>query len=297
MNQVNLSMVYSWFLAIRPKTLVASIIPVTLAGSEFFPRAESFPWIVLVGCFAFSILVQIGCNLANDYYDFLRGSDFNRKMAPDRMVVNGKIKPQTMRFAFIFIFLLSFIVGWMTWYKSGAHMGMILVGVLSILFALAYTGGPFPLAYNGLGDLFVIIFFGFVALEGTTFVLSSSESLDYDSNFILSLGTGLIINNLLVINNFRDVESDRLANKRTIIVLFGRKIGVFLFILSFGYVSLILPIFFNFSYLNLFVFVPSILSLVVMLKAEQKKHFDWALVLSSFAILLFAWVNVIGYDH
>lgn len=287
--------IYCWVLATRPKTLVASVIPVCISGSFFFGKNNQMPWFILCGCLLFSILVQIGCNFANDYYDYFRGSDKNRTLAPQRLLAVGKILPNSMRFSFCAVLNIALIIGIITWYLSDASFWFLLFGLSSIFFAIIYTGGPFPLAYNGLGDLFVILYFGFGAIEGTNYLLSCATGTDFTSIWSISLGTGLIINNLLVVNNYRDFDTDKSINKRTSLVKFGKKFGILLFITGFAYPAIVLPIVFNLSYLNLIILIPSLLSLFYLIKGKHKSDFDFCLIMSSISIILFATVNCIDY--
>ena len=284
-----------WFKATRPKTLVASVIPVAISGCSFWGKNDQLSWVILGGCLLFSLLIQIGCNFANDYYDFIRGSDQNRSLAPQRLVAAGQIDSSTMKSAAWGVLILSFAIGCITWYLVDAPGWFLFFGLSSVLFAIFYTGGPYPLAYNGLGDLFVILYFGFGAVEGTNFLLSLASSLEYHSTWELSLGTGLIINNLLVVNNYRDYETDKAVNKRTLVVILGKKFATLQFLFSLIYASVILPTVFHFSYWNLLVLVPALSSLVVLWYSKKKSHYEISLALSSFAVITFCSINCISF--
>lgn len=286
---------FLWFKSTRPKTLVASIIPVALSGCSFWGKNDQLSWVILGGCLLFSLLIQIGCNFANDYYDFIRGSDQNRSLAPQRLVAAGQIDSSTMRSAAWGMLVLAFVIGCITWYLVDAPGWFLLFGLSSVLFAIFYTGGPFPLAYNGLGDLFVILYFGFGAVEGTNFLLSLASGLEYHSTWELSLGTGLIINNLLVVNNYRDYETDKEVNKKTMVVILGKKFAILQFLSSLIYTSFILPYVFHLSYWNLLVLVPTVSSLVVLLSSKKKSHYEISLALASFAVITFCSVNCISF--
>ena len=284
---------FLWFKATRPKTLVASVIPVALSGCSFWAKNHQLSWLILAGCLLFSFLIQIGCNFANDYYDFIRGSDQNRSLAPQRLVAAGQIDSNTMKLASLGILTLAFVIGSITWYLVDAPGWFLLFGLSSVLFAIFYTGGPFPLAYNGLGDLFVILYFGFGAVEGTNFLLSMVSGLEYHSTWELSLGTGLIINNLLVVNNYRDYETDKAVNKRTLVVILGKKFAIIQFLAGLIYTSVILPSVFHFSYWNLLVLGPAVSSLVVLLNSEKKVHYDISLALASISVITFSSINCV----
>ncbi len=209
-----------WIEASRPKTLAAAIVPIVIGSAEAY-RVGSFEWFPVLICLAFALLVQIGTNMANDYYDFLKGADTEERVGPERMVSSGLIVPKQMLVVTIAIFALAFLVG----LNLVAYRGweMLVVGVISILFGFAYTGGPYPLAYHGLGDVFVVLFFGLVATGGTFYVLTGQLVAE---PLLIGGSVGLLANNILVINNYRDQETDEQANKRTLIVRWGRSFGI-----------------------------------------------------------------------
>jgi len=168
-------------------------------------------------CLGFALLVQIGTNFSNDYYDFKKGADTASRVGPRRAVAAGLILPATMRAAMWGTFAAAFLcgLGLIAW----GGPWLLVVGLLSILSGLAYTGGPWPLGYHGLGDLFVFIFFGLVAVGATYFVQSGSVTTDA---ILAGTAIGLLTANILVVNNYRDVETDATAGKRTLVVRFGR---------------------------------------------------------------------------
>ena len=218
-----------WMLASRPKTLPAAIIPVAVGGA-LAAAMEAFyftPWLI---CLLFALLIQIGTNFANDYYDHQKGADDHRRIGPMRAVASGWISPGTMRNAMMLTFLAAFVLGCLLVPYGG--WWLILVGVVSILCGIAYTGGPYPLGYNGLGDIFVFIFFGWVATGCTFYVQTGSfifqHGLLSGTTWILLAGSvpGALATNLLVVNNVRDAPLDREAGKRTLVVRFGRKFGI-----------------------------------------------------------------------
>lgn len=207
---------HSWFLAIRPKTLPAAVCPV-LVGSALAAQAHGFQAIPALLCLLFALLIQIGTNFANDYYDFVKGADTGERQGPKRMTASGLISLKSMRRMTAVVFFAAFCVGlalvpYGGWWLLG-------VGVASIGLGYGYTAGPFPLAYLGLGEIFVMIFFGWVAV-GCTYLVQTGGI----NAVVLLAGTavGALSTNLLVINNHRDVETDIKANKRTLAVRFGR---------------------------------------------------------------------------
>lgn len=206
-----------WFEATRPKTLPAAICPV-MVGSSMAYHDGLFNWIPSLICLSFALLIQIGTNFANDYLDGVKGTDTEARIGPLRAVASGSVQPLAMRRAALIVLALAFILGLSLIFYGG--WWMLLVGTSSVICAWLYTGGPYPLAYNGLGDLFVILFFGLIAVACTYFVQALQITVDA---FLLGLASGLVINNILVVNNYRDLEEDILASKRTLVVMMGRR--------------------------------------------------------------------------
>ena len=163
-----------------------------------------------------AFLIQIGTNFANDYFDFIKGADTDERIGFERATATGLIAPKTMLYATIVCMVLAFLFGlYLVWIGG---LIVLIIGLLSLLFGILYTGGPFPLGYNGLGDLFVFIFFGIVAVMTTYYVSALEWSGD---TFWASLAVGALCTNILVVNNLRDVEQDSKVGKRTLGVLFG----------------------------------------------------------------------------
>ncbi len=218
-----------WIAAARPRTLPAAVAPV-LVGTALAWHDQSVLWPAALACLGFALLVQIGTNFANDYYDHIKGADTAERVGPRRAVASGLVAPEVMKAAMIVVFTLAFIVGF-TLLKFGGWP-LLVIGVASILCGIAYTGGPYPLGYNGLGDLFVFIFFGLVAVCATYFVQTGGVT---SAAIICAVGVGLLAANILVVNNYRDVETDARAGKRTLVVRYGRpfariQFGVSLFV-------------------------------------------------------------------
>lgn len=205
-----------WFAATRPRTLPAAVAPV-LVGSALARRDGHFDASAAGLCLAFALLVQIGTNFANDYYDFVNGADTAARVGPRRAVAAGLVAPVTMQRAMWLVFAAAFCTGLGLIAWGGPWL--LVVGVASILCGVAYTGGPYPLGYNGLGDVFVFIFFGLVAVGATYFVQAGRLTTD---GWLAAVPIGLLAANILVVNNYRDVETDAVAGKRTLVVRFGR---------------------------------------------------------------------------
>lgn len=205
-----------WLEAARPRTLPAAVAPV-LVGAALAWHDSLFNPVAAALCLAFALLVQVGTNFANDYYDFLRGADTAARVGPRRAVAAGLIAPATMKRAMVATFAAAFLAGLGLIAWGGPWL--LVIGVASIACGIAYTGGPWPLAYHGLGDVFVFLFFGLVAVGGTYFV--QAQRLSWDAIFA-GVPVGLLAANILVVNNYRDVETDAAAGKRTLVVRLGR---------------------------------------------------------------------------
>ena len=206
-------MVKNWILAARPKTLSAAVVPVML-GLALAPRPIH---VALAACTLFGALfIQIATNFINDALDFKKGADTTERLGPVRVTQAGLISAEgVMRAAYV-CFGLAALCGIPLIVRGG--WPLLAIGVASFLCSYIYTGGPYPLAYNGLGELFVMIFFGFVAVAGTYYV----QALTVDrAVFFAGYIAGALATVLLVINNLRDVESDTTSNKKTMAVRLG----------------------------------------------------------------------------
>lgn len=217
MGEVKPSFAEIWIGAARPRTLPAAVAPV-LAGSALAWHEGKFAAAPAALCLGFALLVQVGTNFANDYYDFVKGADTAARVGPRRAVAAGLVTPATMKRAMIATFAAAFLVGLGLIAWGGPWL--LAVGVASILCGVAYTGGPYPLAYHGLGDVFVFLFFGLVAVGGTYFVQAGAVTWDAA---LIGAAIGALAANILVVNNYRDVETDAAAGKRTLVVRFGRE--------------------------------------------------------------------------
>lgn len=204
-----------WVEAARPKTLAAAFVPV-LVGATIAYQHELINWMATTVALICAFLIQIGTNFANDYFDFVKGADTEERIGFERATAKGLISPKTMLNATIICMALAFVFGLYLVWVGGTVV--LIIGLLSLLFGVLYTGGPFPLGYNGLGDLFVFIFFGIVAVMTTYYVNTLAWSVD---TFWASLAVGALCTNILVVNNLRDVEQDKIAGKKTLGVLFG----------------------------------------------------------------------------
>lgn len=207
-------------LAFRPKTLTAALIPCIVGTS--YAASVSTAWSLNIFFYAVlsAIFIQIGTNLVNDAMDFKKGADDEKRIGPQRITQAGILSfKQVMLIATLF-FLLALAFGIPLVQVGG--WPIVIVGLVSILLGYGYTAGPYPLAYKGLGDLFVIIFFGLVAVQGMFFLQTQELNL---GSFILGLQIGLLSTVLIAINNLRDIEGDTKVNKRTLAVRLGVKLA------------------------------------------------------------------------
>lgn len=215
----------AWILAARPKTLTGAAIPVML-GCSLAYIYNSFNVTPAILCFMFAFIMQIDANLINDLFDFLKGTDREDRLGPERACSQGWITPQAMKTGIAITTVLAGIIGLCLLYYGGVEM--IPVGIACIIFAFLYTAGPYPLAYHGWGDVLVLVFFGFVPVGFTFYVMAHTWN---TSVTITSLICGMIIDTLLMVNNFRDREQDAISGKNTLVVKFGAKAGLIMYFL------------------------------------------------------------------
>ncbi|MDX1642117.1 MAG: 1,4-dihydroxy-2-naphthoate polyprenyltransferase [Balneolaceae bacterium] len=204
-----------WLRAARPQTLAASIVPI-MVGSSLAWDNHQFRIDTTLVALVCALLIQVGTNFANDYYDFVKGADTDERIGFERATALGLVSPRAMLTATISTMALAFVIGlYLVWVGGWV---ILIIGILSLLFGILYTGGPFPLGYNGLGDLFVFIFFGIIAVTGTYYVNALEWS---ELSLLASLPVGALCVNILVVNNLRDIHQDKISGKKTLGVLFG----------------------------------------------------------------------------
>lgn len=207
-------------LASRPKTLSAAAVPV-LVGTACASARGEVKWGPALAALFGALFLQIGANFANDVFDYEKGADTAERLGPTRAVQAGLISARGMRFGMIVVFALALVLG--LYLTAVAGPVILLIGLASIASAIAYTGGPYPLGYHGLGDLFVFVFFGLVAVCGTAFVeIGQVPALSVAS----ALPVGALATAILVVNNLRDRVTDAGAGKRTLAVRFGRGFAI-----------------------------------------------------------------------
>lgn len=223
MKEIKLNSLRAWLLAARPKTLTAAVIPVLLGSALAFSNGE-FKTTPALLCALFACGMQIAANFINDLFDYLKGSDRKDRLGPPRACAEGWITPGAMKLGIGIMLMVSCLAGlgllFSVW-GNLPHGGweLVVLGVVCVLFAFLYTT---ILSYRGWGDLLVLVFFGFVPVGGTYYVQAYSLNMDV---VVLSLVSGLVIDTLLMVNNYRDREQDALSGKRTLVVRFGEAFG------------------------------------------------------------------------
>lgn len=226
MDTVEKNAFKAWLLAARPKTLAAGSVPV-LVASALAASLGHFQLVPAILCLLFALLAQVASNFANDYYDYVKKTDNEHRLGPARAVASGWIDPHQMLIGLAVTITVACFFGLGLIYYGG--WPMVLVGVVSVISLLAYTAGPWPLAYHGLGDLFVLVFFGFVAVVFTFYVQAGSF---HPYAFVLGGMVGLQAVNILVLNNYRDRDTDKASGKKTSIVLLGEAFGRWFYLVN-----------------------------------------------------------------
>lgn len=283
-----------WMMASRPKTLWAAVAPVIIGGAIAVDadHKEIFPWIAaLLG----AVLIQIGTNFANDLFDFKKATDTEERLGPLRVTQAGLVTPAQMRNATIIAFALAFLTGVYLVVVGG--WPIVAIGLLSILFGVLYTGGPFPLGYNGLGEIFVFIFFGPVAVGGTYYVMAKQFSIE---SLIMGISPGLLSCAILVVNNLRDIETDRKTNKRTLAVMLGKRFTQIEYIVLVLLAMIIPSLWFAFTgehafaLLTLVAIIPAVAVVQTVIK-QSGKVLNTALAGTGKVLALFSILFAIGW--
>lgn len=208
-----------WWQAARPKTLVAGVVPVAV-GSALAIRDGAFLPLAAGMALLGALLIQIGTNLTNDYFDFVRGADTADRLGPARVTQQGLLAPNAVKAGAFVCFALAVAVG--VYLVAVGGWPILVIGLASVLAGYAYTGGPFPLGYHGLGDVFVLVFFGLVAVGGTYFLQAHAIT---STALLAAIPVGTLGVALLAVNNVRDAATDARAGKRTLVVRFGTGFG------------------------------------------------------------------------
>ncbi len=221
-------MIRHWIEAMRLRTLPVSVAGV-IAGTGCAVMLDSFKAAPALACLVFAILAQIAANFGNEYYDYKNGIDRKGRAGFRRGVTEGEIDPGSMKMATYSVLALAATVG-CTMLLYGPWW-LIFVGILIMIFALAYSAGPYPLSHHGLGDVAVVVFFGIIPVTFTCFLQTGN----WEGMGVIiptSLAVGLLAANVLVVNNYRDMEDDAAVGKRTTVVIFGRRFMSMAYLLS-----------------------------------------------------------------
>lgn len=287
-----------WILATRPKTLVACLVPIVCATALAFKNAtQAFVWSLSVFAFLSTLCIQIGTNLVNDAMDFKKGADTSDRLGPIRVSQSGLLAPSLVLKIGILFFIVAMLFGLPLVSKGG--MPIVLIGILSILCGYCYTGGPYPIAYNGLGELFVFLFFGFTAVCGLYFLHLDTI---HASAVVLAVQIGALASVILAINNYRDIATDQVAKKMTLAARFGERFSQYE-ILSLYLLVYILNIYWYIKY-GLILYCLSSLTIPVavivvrgVFKHKPSKLMNKYLGLSALVELLFGVFISIGFIY
>jgi 1,4-dihydroxy-2-naphthoate polyprenyltransferase len=260
-----------WLMAARVRTLPAAVAPV-LVGTALAGYLHVFHPLRFLAALIGAMFIQIGTNLSNDYSDARRGADTEDRLGPVRVTAGGLVPPRQVLIATYLTFGIAVLAG--VYLIVVAGWQLLLVGAASILAGVLYTGGPRPYGYEGLGELFVFLFFGIVAVAGSYFV--QVKHLDWEA-FALAVPVGLIAAGLLMVNNVRDIDTDRRANKRTLAVRIGRPRARILFAATIYLAYLLTPVTWIFGPLKPWLFLPWLtLPLAARVVRIVRNHTDGA---------------------
>ena len=287
----------AWWTAFRPNTLIVSIAPV-LIGISLSVRDNNFSsYFVAILTLLAAILIQFGTNLINDLYDYIKGADNKQRIGPIRATQSGLLSKNSIQKGAFFCFTLALFIGIYLVYIGG--MPILIIGSLSLISGYCYTAGPYPLAYNGLGDIFVFIFFGLIAVPGT-YYLQSNILFDINS-ILIGSSIGFLAVAVLCVNNIRDVQSDSKVGKKTLVVRFGvNKITILydIMIIS-SYLSILILIFKQDFYnqigiLLLFLSLPIAVKLIIDIHKTSGKELNLILYRTAILIRTFSILLLIG---
>jgi len=283
----------TWYLAARPRTLTAAVMPVMI-GSALAYRDGLFDPIIALIALLCAFLLQIGSNYANDLFDYLSGADTRDRLGPMRVVAAGLVTPGQMKVALIIVFGLAFILG--LYLINIGGWPILAIGIASIIVAITYTGGPYPLGYYGWGDAMVFLFFGLIGTMGTYYVHTLQVSF---TAFLVSLPVGALITNILIVNNYRDADTDAKAGKRTTAVLFGKRFArtefTLLLFLAYGIPFIVWLAFDHSAWVLLpFFSFPLGLRVLAMMNTLQGKELNLALEQSAKLVAIYGVLLAIG---
>ncbi|KJL48982.1 1,4-dihydroxy-2-naphthoate octaprenyltransferase [Microbacterium hydrocarbonoxydans] len=275
-----------WIGAARLRTLPLAIAPVVIGTGAARSTGPEFHWVIALACLAVAVLLQIGVNFTNDYSDGIRGTDANR-VGPARLTASGRVKPRTVLIIGLAFFALAALVGLAIVIRT-QQWWMLAVGAVCIIAAWFYTGGKKPYGYFGLGEVFVFVFFGLVATLGTTWVQIFALP---QQAWLGAVAAGLFACAVLLANNLRDIDQDRLVGKRTLTVLIGKRatqVLFTLFLLAPFAIAVVLALLFPIAWIAMLALLAALPALLIVWTYRKPAELVIALALTSLAALLYA---------
>ncbi|MHB1275246.1 MAG: 1,4-dihydroxy-2-naphthoate polyprenyltransferase [Candidatus Humimicrobiaceae bacterium] len=291
-----ISKISLWFKSTRPRTLPAAAAPVIIGlALAFYENKVNL--LIAIFTLVSALLIQIGTNLANDYFDFIKGTDTEKRVGPVRLIQAGLIKKNEMLAAFIIAFTAASVFGIFLVIRGGYPV--LIVGIFAIIFGILYTAGPAPLGYIGLGDIFVFIFFGLISVLGTYYLqlLKINHIV-----LIASFAPGFLSMAILTANNIRDIKTDKESGKRTLIARFGYNFGVFEYlfcIVAAHLIPVILVLITRSHYFSLIAVLTIILAvkpIKIILSRPKSKSLIPVLGTTSQILLIFSILFSIGWN-
>ncbi len=284
-----------WFNAARPKTLPAAFAPVLIGFAIAFKNGEHHIISAILACLS-AVLIQVMTNFINDYFDSKKGVDTEKRIGPVRVTQSGLVTSKEMIRAIIIVFISIVLVSAYLVFRGG--LPILLIGISSIISGFLYTAGPKPLGYIGMGDIFVLLFFGPIASAGTYYVQSLHFNL---LSVFAGFGPGFLSVAILTVNNIRDRESDESTGKDTLVVMFGRKFGNYEYFLSVA-IALILPLLLfmlgadrNYSFLTILLIIPSFKPVKLLFKGVEGEKLIPLLGKTGRLLLVYALIFSIGW--
>jgi len=275
-----------WVGAARLRTLPLAVAPVVIGTGAAMLGGEPFHWVIALCCLIVAVALQIGVNYANDYSDGIRGTDDHR-VGPARLTASRKAKPRTVLTVALAFFAVAAVAGVAIVVRTG-HWWMLLIGAACIVAAWFYTGGKRPYGYAGLGEVFVFVFFGLVATIGTTFVQAGTVP---QEAWFGGVAAGLLACAVLLANNLRDIDQDRLVGKRTLTVRIGRRatqIVFTVFVLATFAIVVLLAQVYPLAWLGLLALIPAACAILIVWTYRAPRELVVALGLTSLTSLMVA---------
>ena len=291
--EIRKNSVRAWLLATRPKTLAGAAVPVFIGSASAYNYGEFNIQVALL-CLVFAFLMQVDANFINDLFDFLKGSDTEERLGPQRACAQGWIGRKAMTAGIAVTTLVAICTGLGLLVYAGPEL--IVIGALCVVFAFLYTAGPYPLAYHGWGDVLVLVFFGFIPVGTTFYIMTHALTMEV---LMASLACGLVIDTLLLVNNYRDRDQDAAAGKRTLVVRWGAEAGLFMYVAA-GVLACVCCLYFwgrgdvYAAILPQFYLIPHIITALKMKKIGRGRELNVILGRTSMNMLLFGILLSIG---